>query len=694
MADKYRIRHNDQIIKLQLDDKMDQMSEELKDNIDKSYFSIITSIFNYINDYLLNLGKPSFKNRQAAYKVDSEEYNQNNIEIVNDIKNAFAETNQLSKLIKNNFNYSVLFNQFLKKQVNQLEDKTKNLAIYIDNPHKDIITINEDFRDISNIDIANTTATVRNELGHVTLGIENYKNQMITASEGTKVEILSSSNGYKGNFHQVITKGNSENIFIERDVNPGPKDKRSWAGSNIQYIWEQQGNLRMSESVILDNNPDTWFEYELCNVPDSEKAKTCHNEYENFSCDGTGWNWHYEKDDGGKEIWARDPEDGVLHLDLRIILPEPRYANCIDINSFIIPYDNYNQSYEDFEVKEIKIAPHENAERITVYHRDIKTEKILGQTPDYENAGKNLNSSSRIFHFRPCEVQVIEVYLEQPNAYDCWIGHEYGWIDAKYKIKTKMLIFNLKTDYVETHNRIPIQGINRDKIEKEIDLGVSLKDMIAGGLLGAGIGLGVSFLASVAWNPALFIAAVLGMIFTKKEIETVYEQITGPWLEAFKGWRYAIGIRDINLNAYTYNSDAIVVTKNYEIPKPIKRIEIDTVEDIPNIFYSNQSSSTHYKNRNRWIQHYFSIDDGTTWYPITGNKNDPEIPSIYYINTDPYDVKHSGKVGYVETDEEAYKIKFKSILSRPTDLEDAQYFTPILDNITAKIEVVSTEEEV
>ena len=38
MADKYRIRHNDQIIKLQLDDKMDQMSEELKDNIDKSYF--------------------------------------------------------------------------------------------------------------------------------------------------------------------------------------------------------------------------------------------------------------------------------------------------------------------------------------------------------------------------------------------------------------------------------------------------------------------------------------------------------------------------------------------------------------------------------------------------------------------------------------------------------------------------------
>ena len=137
-----------------------------------------------------------------------------------------------------------------------------------------------------------------------------------------------------------------------------------------------------------------------------------------------------------------------------------------------------------------------------------------------------------------------------------------------------------------------------------------------------------------------------------------------------------------------------MVTKNYEIPKPIKRIEISTTEDIPYMFYSNQSSLTHYKNRNRWIQHYFSIDDGTTWHPITGNKNDPEIPSIYYINTDPYDVKHSGKVGYIEIDEEAYKIKFKSILSRPTDLEDAQYFTPILDNITAKIEVVSTEEEV
>lgn len=695
MSDKYRIRHNDKMIQLQLDNKIDDMNNDFKEDINKSYFSVVTSIFNYIKNYLLRLGKPSFQNRQAKYKVDSEEYNKNNIEIVNDLRNSFLEINELKNILKNNLNYSITFNEFIKNQLNKLEDKTKDLKVYIDNPNKNIITINENFRDIKTIDVHNTTATVKRELGQVTLGVSSYKKQMTPESEGTKVEILDSSNGFAGNFQQVVTGGNDENIFLKRDVNPAPKDKRSWEGSNIKYLYEKIGSLNMNPAKIIDNNPDTCFEYELCNVPDKDKAKTCHNEYEeNFKCTKKGWNWHYEYDDGSKKTWAKNPENGVLKLDLRITLPEPKYANYIDIDSFVIPYDDYKQSFENFEVREVKIAPHEKAEREIIYHRDIDIEKsYLDKIPEYENFGQDTDNSNRIFNFRPKDVQVIEIYLEQPNSYDCWIGHRYGWMDVKYKIEKKFIFWEYDTDYVESHNRIPIAGINRDAVTKNLEAGFDLGEIIGAGLVGAGIGAGFAALAGFSWNPIVWIAAILGIFLLSEDVSKVYETPTAPWLEAFKGWRYAIGIRDVNLNSYIYEPEGTVITKNYEIPKPVKKIEMSFVEDIPSIFYSNETEQTHYRNSSSWIKHYFSIDDGTTWYPITENKNDSKIPSVYYVNTEPVDINYTGKIGYIDSEEEVKKIMFKSDLKRPTDLEDAKYFTPILDNITAKIEVVPEEED-
>ncbi|MFW5889657.1 MAG: hypothetical protein ACOCUD_04695, partial [Bacillota bacterium] len=314
--------------------------------------------------------------------------------------------------------------------------------------------------------------------------------------------------------------------------------------------------------------------------------------------------------------------------------------------------------------------------------------------PDYENFNQDTDFSNRIFNFRPQNVQVVEIFLEQPNNYDCWIGHEYGWLDAKYKIVTKLLLFlPISKDYVEAHNRVPIDPKNRDDIMDGINSGVDIGDMIKGGLLGAAIGAGVISVTSLAWNPYLFIAAIIGVLLTSKDIKKVYEKATGPWLEAFKGWRYAIGIRDINLNSYIYNPEATIITKEYDIPKPIKKIEVEFTQEIPSIFYSNETDQTSYKNHNNWLQHFVSVDNGVNWYPITDNKFGSDIPSVYYVNTAPVDIEHSGKVGYIESDEISKKIKFKSILNRPTDLKDAEFFTPILDNITAKIEVISEEED-
>lgn len=699
MPDKYRIRHNDKIIKLQLDDKIENMNDDFRKDLNKSYFSIVSSIFSNIKDYILNLGKPSFKKRKAEYSVNSDDYNQNNIEIVNDLRNAFTQANELKDLIKDNMNYSILFNDFLKNSLNKIEDYSENLNVYIENPFKSIVTINENFRDLDTLDMNQTTATIKKELGQVTLGIKEHINQMISADDGTKIEILNSSNGYEGNFQQAITGKNDENIFIQREVNGVPKDKRSWKGSGISYLYQATGNLRMNERTIIDGNKDTWFEYEICNVPQSAKSKTCHNELSDqgkkYRCTKNGWNWFYLID-GKEEIWAREPEKGTLKLDIRLTLPEARYSNYIDINSFIMPYDDYEQSFEDFEVREVKIAAHEKGQRVTIYHRDQNVDpSVVGQMADYEKSNK-MSKSSKIFNFRPQDVKVVEFYLEQSKSYDCYIGHPYYWFDAKYKIETDFIGISLDKDYEEVHLRIPGPGPNRDDIKVEIDSGTAFKDLLTGGLIGAGIGIGIGAMAGLSsLGPIGWAAAILGAFLVDTEVSTVYEKATGPWLEAFKGWRYAIGIREVSLNSYVYEEEGVVITKNYEMPKQIKKVEVNITDDIPNAFFSNKTDDTSFKNRMNWIKYYFSIDNGSTWHRITDNKTHKDIPGIYYVNTDPIDIENNNRnIEFINSENNSKIIKFKAELSRPLDLDDSKYFTPVLDNISAKIEVVGEDDEI
>ncbi|MFW6029846.1 MAG: hypothetical protein ACOCRO_06285, partial [Halanaerobiales bacterium] len=238
MSNKYRIKHSDKIIESQLADKTDKISNDFADNSIGYYSSIIRNILSNMKDYLLNLGSPSFKNRKAKYIPSSEDYNQNNLEIINDLKNASGQSNSMLEILKDNYNYSVLFNNYIAGRVDDLNERLRKLKLNAEsktNNFSNKLAIVQDFTSLNQIDTQKTTADIDLNSGLASLSIKEYEEKMPSQKDGTRIKILDSSNGFNGRLQQAITKGNTDNVYLPSAIEPFPKDQRGFS-SNVMYL--------------------------------------------------------------------------------------------------------------------------------------------------------------------------------------------------------------------------------------------------------------------------------------------------------------------------------------------------------------------------------------------------------------------------------------------------------------------------
>lgn len=159
-----------------------------------------------------------------------------------------------------------------------------------------------------------------------------------------------------------------------------------------------------------------------------------------------------------------------------------------------------------------------------------------------------------------------------------------------------------------------------------------------------------------------------------KDIDTMY------------GWRYAIGIKDINAYNHKFAEKSEMITKPFITNKPIASVSLYSNEVIPEIFLQDLA------NANEWIQYYISIDD-IHWYRISpshhqsiaGNINFP--PKVYKINSKEVieDKVEHPEYSYIYTEEDVYSIRLKIILRRPTNIDSADGYTPILEDYSLRV---------
>lgn len=150
-------------------------------------------------------------------------------------------------------------------------------------------------------------------------------------------------------------------------------------------------------------------------------------------------------------------------------------------------------------------------------------------------------------------------------------------------------------------------------------------------------------------------------------------------IDVVAGWRYCLGLRDINIYHNTFAESSELVSKPHKFDKPIEAIAMHVSEYIPEEFIEDIGQ------RYDWVEYLISFND-VDWYPISpihhrafGDEHIP--PKIYTINTnyydDPNELPHN-----IQLPEDVYQVRVKIILHRPEDLE---LFTPLIEEYTLRV---------
>lgn len=149
------------------------------------------------------------------------------------------------------------------------------------------------------------------------------------------------------------------------------------------------------------------------------------------------------------------------------------------------------------------------------------------------------------------------------------------------------------------------------------------------------------------------------------------------------GWRYAIGIRDLNIMSYRYTEHASFISQKYEIDGEIQKLMLYANEKIPKEYLTNLSTS------NDWIKYEVTFDD-INWYRISPMHQEPvtdDFPAkILEINTPGIDLSSAFQLHnqLIRTETPYSSVRFKVTLSRPKG-EAFEETTPILEDVALRI---------
>lgn len=142
----------------------------------------------------------------------------------------------------------------------------------------------------------------------------------------------------------------------------------------------------------------------------------------------------------------------------------------------------------------------------------------------------------------------------------------------------------------------------------------------------------------------------------------------------YRGLRWAIGIRDIELNQIKYQYHSTFVTRPMRVPGRISRVALESVElEIPEGYPVDQ----------RWVYFYISPDDGENWYPIAQMQDAEEgIPQQISFNDPLHPSLRETYVVNYDTEKPVNQLRMKVEMWRPDEMAST---TPVLKSYKLKV---------
>lgn len=622
--------NNSELLYQQAKTLFDQAKAKFDDGTIQTEPQLVQEVFQSFQKFFTSIGKPSFVPRYATENgpLWSEDFNSMMDEIRIDLEILYREADLLGDALYTDFNHHSVQYTAVKQQFSEVNDKLKDLEIYSKYTTDGMLQFGRD-------DFFNSDRIDYDKISGKPLEIHNgiltlpTKEGASNAAADAQISIVTGNKSF-GDYilgsESNGFPGNNAEVSVVADP---------YLTNGDSYFFVSRDNNHGNYGAVLDGDANTWFEYERVNVRDQEKIRVAKN-----------LGWEYQVYENKTIPFAKDPENGRLKLHLQIMLKKETIINQINVNMYTPP--NYG-------------ARTANIKDITVAAENGIPESILS----------SVTKDGYSFHFEPRKVKVVHILFEQSQKYMTDIGHLY----FKKKITTKK-----NGDYVfDTLN----QNYQDDQATRLDGPKISLTDL--------GVKVDVKNTDVSAYYP------VKGENSDAISLQEIVNRITGDidldtvdmGIERFEGWRYCIGVQDIEILSAEYETEGELVTKPIYFEKPLDKISLSTESVLPDFIKENPDI------KYDWLKFFISIDDGSTWNPITPleyetmSMDDP--PKIYTIHqVQDSDAKLSDK-GYLESVTPVYSIRLRIVLSRPEDAEISSmgastvtpyhsYSTPKLNN--------------
>lgn len=231
MANKFTRTIDSTLLKNKIDMLYRTLQNALSDPSISTREQLVAIAANMITSFYKDLAGPLFQPRliQAGDPPDPDDFNANLQAVLDDLNIIFAELENVEGIILENFNYFVSESNRLNRKTKSVASKLGDLVLFSKNVLKNSLFFTDSFNNINRIDfnsnlLNSTQCEINQSEGIITLPVIRTPDSIIKADEDPAIN--TNSNGTPGN-----------NFELGQALNNDIK-------------------------AVLDNNADTWFEYE------------------------------------------------------------------------------------------------------------------------------------------------------------------------------------------------------------------------------------------------------------------------------------------------------------------------------------------------------------------------------------------------------------------------------------------------
>jgi hypothetical protein len=702
--------------------------------------SLFAELFKAFKDFFSNLGKPTIQKRyqKIGSPARSEDYNQTSLELFNDINLAYKEANSLSTVMVKNFNYSEAERQMLRNKVKQLNSDSIDYFLATPSSKTQTLFGTDTFNNNSKIDTAKLTSGYSAAQLIAGQGIITLKRKGNIDRSSTVLTVTGLQESVTA-WNPSTSTGAYEGLFWAKKTAMRPE------GTGLHLEYASNGNTLFElgapeeEKVktrmkMFDSNPDTFWEIEyvtdlIVGYRDTTSGKQISVAEFNALFNNTVSSPNVQLAGNtvvtgqyGSLIENYVPVTqtaivSYLNVNFTVNLTRTELLNWISLNPNNFGEKDYIQilsietsedgstftKLEGFDDNEYNITITGTANR--ELNSDLVNETL---SPDkFKYAGQG------IWLFAPRKVSSLRFTIRQPQSYiqpydvlmvqtsqtvttttttTSWFG-----LFSDTSTSSQTYTNNIQVPYLlgqvcgfDVHS---LDGGGQISAQGGPDIAAIVGGAVGGAIAG---GLIEGALAGAVFGPVgAVIGGILGLVFgslfgSSESSSSVGPQtISNQWTQTlYDKARFAIGVRDIELYSYTFDTQSEVISMPYTSPKPISKVSLTVDETIPKEFYANSVDAS-----NDWIKYYISVNDGVSWSRISPSTHRDTlsedginmVPQIININSDIIPANRKNPLAYIDTASTVYDIRFRAVLLRPTDITDSESFTPYLSSYSLQL---------